>query len=64
MSDRLRNSPSASARHEGIPTGISAGAAIAVAIEIGARRTLRVTIAVIIPDLAECYLSTALFEGL
>ena len=53
------------ARHEGIPTGISAGAAVAAAIEIGTRpASAGQTIVVIVPDFAERYLSTALFEGL
>jgi len=53
------------ARHEGIPTGISAGAAVAGAIEIGTRPALAgKTMVVIVPDFAERYLSTALFEGL
>jgi len=53
------------ARHEGIPTGISAGAAVAAAIEIGAQPAFAgKTIVVILPDFAERYLSTALFEGL
>ncbi len=53
------------AKLEGIPCGISSGAALAAAIEIGARKDMAgKTIVVIIPSFAERYLSTALFEGL
>jgi cysteine synthase len=53
------------ARTEGIPVGISAGAAVAAAFEIGQRAEFAgKTIVVIIPDFAERYLTTALFEGL
>jgi cysteine synthase A len=53
------------ARLEGVPVGISSGAALAAAAEIGARPDSEgKTIVVIIPSFAERYLSTALFEGL
>ena len=53
------------ARTEGIPVGISSGAAVAAAIEIGARPGMEnKRIVVIIPSFAERYLSTALFDGL
>ncbi len=53
------------ARTEGIPVGISSGAAVAAAIEIGARAGMEgKNIVIIIPSFAERYLSTALFEGL
>jgi len=53
------------ARLEGIAVGISAGAAIAAAAEIGKRTENKgKNIAVIIPDFAERYLSTALFDGI
>ena len=53
------------AKIEGIPGGISTGANVAVALEVGARPEMRgkriVTVAC---SFAERYLSTALFEGL
>lgn len=53
------------ARTEGIPVGISSGAAIAAAIELGGRKDMAdKKIVVIVPSFAERYLSTALFEGL
>jgi cysteine synthase len=53
------------ARLEGIPGGISSGAAVAAALELAARPGMDgKSIVVIIPSFAERYLSTALFEGL
>jgi cysteine synthase len=52
------------ARVEGIPVGISSGAALAAAAQIGRRPQLKAgVIVVILPDFAERYISTALFDG-
>jgi len=53
------------ARLEGLPVGISSGAALAAALELGQRKDMAgKRIVTILPSGAERYLSTALFENL
>jgi cysteine synthase A len=53
------------AAEEGIPVGISSGAALTAAFHVAARDDMKgKLIVVIIPSFAERYVSTALFEGL
>ena len=53
------------AKEEGILAGISCGAAVAVAVRLGKQPEFAgKTVVVVLPDAAERYLSTALFEGM
>ncbi len=53
------------AKLEGMPVGISSGAALAAALEVGARPEMKgKMIVAILPSHSESYLTTDLFEGL
>ncbi len=53
------------ARLEGIPCGISSGAAMVAAYDVAARSEMDgKTMVVVLPSFAERYISTPLFEGL
>ena len=53
------------AKMEGLAVGISSGAALAAALELGARDDMEgKTVVTVLPDFADRYLSTAMFDGL
>lgn len=53
------------ARLEGIPAGISSGAALACAMRVAARDDMKgKTVVTVLPSASERYISTALFDGL
>ena len=63
--DTAINTARNAAKLDGLAIGISSGAALAAALEIGARAEMAgKTIVVVLPDFAERYLSTALFDGI
>ena len=51
------------AAEEGIFTGISGGASLAVAMQVAARASAGSVLCAMLPDTGERYLSTPLFEG-
>ncbi len=63
--DDAFNTAHRAAREEGLLVGISAGAALWVALQVAARpQNSGKQIVVIVPDFGERYLSTPLFDGL
>jgi len=63
--DTAVNCAREAARLEGLAVGISSGAALAAGLEVGARPEMAgKTIVVVLPDFAERYLSTVLFDDI